>query len=179
MTQAPTTPAPTAAAPVAPSIELPGPQPLDDVRAEVVRVTVPAIDVDATPLESLGLLPDGSLAAPADFASAGWFAAGTVPGDRGPAVIAGHVDSVAGPAVFYRLRELVAGDEVVVTLSDGRALTFRVDRTEQAPKDAFPTAEVYGPTPDAQLRLITCGGAFDPSVRSYEDNTIVFASLVG
>ena len=98
-----------------------------------------------------------------------------MPGDRGPAVVAGHVDSVAGPAVFYRLRELRPGDEVVVDLSDGRTVTFRVTGSLQVPKDAFPTEEVYGPTPDAELRLITCGGEFDRSVRSYEDNTVVFA----
>jgi LPXTG-site transpeptidase (sortase) family protein len=151
---------------------------LEDAAPTVTRVTVPAIGVDATGLEALGLLPDGSLAAPVDFDRAGWFADGTVPGERGPAVVAGHVDSVDGPAVFYRLRELAPGDEVVVELSDGTAPTFRVDRVESAPKDDFPTAEVYGPTPDAQLRLITCGGEFDRSVRSYEDNTIVFASRV-
>ncbi len=138
-------------------------------------MSIPAIGVDAGPAEDLGLLADGSLAAPADFDRVGWFAGGTVPGDRGPAVVAGHVDSVAGPAVFYRLRELQPGDEVVVDLSDGRSVTFRVTGSLQAPKDAFPTEEVYGPTPDAELRLITCGGEFDRSVRSYEDNTVVFA----
>lgn len=171
--------APNASASTAPSTSLPGPQPLPDTRTDVVRVQLAAIGVDAAPLEPLGLLPDGSLAAPADFGQAGWFAGGTVPGQRGPAVIAGHVDSVAGPAVFFRLRELKPGNLVVVELADGSELTFSVYRTEQVPKDAFPTAEVYGPTPDAELRLITCGGEFDRSERSYRDNTVVFARLVG
>ena len=143
-----------------------------------MSVQIPAIGVVAETLEALTLLPDGSLAAPVDFDRAGWFADGTVPGDQGPAVIAGHVDSVAGPAVFFRLRELRAGDEVAVGLSDGRTVTFQVDRTEQAAKEEFPTEEVYGPTPDAELRLITCSGEFDPVERSYLDNTVVFATLV-
>lgn len=165
----------------APSSALPsGPAPLppaSDVTA--TSVVMPAIGVDATDLEQLGLLPDGSLAAPQDFARAGVFADGPVPGEQGPAVIAGHVDSAAdGPAVFYRLPDLMPGDEVDVGLSDGSTVTFRVDRLVTAPKDDFPTEEVYGPTPDAQLRLITCSGNFDSVERSYLDNTIVFATAV-
>ncbi|MBW8767444.1 MAG: class F sortase, partial [Geodermatophilales bacterium] len=90
-------------------------------------------------------------------------------------VLAGHVDSTAGPAVFFRLGELAAGDEVVVGRSDGTTVRFTVTRVARYPKAAFPTAEVYGPTPDAQLRLITCGGDFDRSRRSYADNVVVFA----
>ncbi len=154
---------------------MPGPSALPDEQVGVLRVSVPSIGVDVGPAEDLGLLADGSLAAPVDPDRVGWFAGGTVPGDRGPAVVAGHVDSVAGPAVFHRLRELRPGDEVVVDLTDGSTVTFRVTGSLQVPKDAFPTAQVYGPTPDAELRLITCSGEFDRSVRSYLDNTVVFA----
>ncbi|SFO89368.1 Sortase family protein [Geodermatophilus dictyosporus] len=146
--------------------------------APPTRVRVPAIGVD-TPLVDLGLDAAGALEAPADFGRAGWFAGGTVPGDVGPAVLAGHVDSVDGPAVFSRLRELAAGDEVLVDRADGTTARFRVTDVERHPKDAFPTASVYGPTADAQLRLVTCGGDFDRAARSYEDNVVVFATLVG
>jgi hypothetical protein len=137
------------------------------------RLRVPAIGLDA-PLEQLALDPAGVLAAPVDFARPGWYAGGTAPGDPGPAVIAGHVDSKRGPAVFFRLHELKAGDVIEVARGD-RWVTFRVASAGWYPKANFPTAEVYGPTPDPQLRLITCGGDFDRSHRSYKENLIVFA----
>jgi hypothetical protein len=90
-------------------------------------------------------------------------------------VIAGHVDSVTGPGVFFRLRTLVPGDPVVVTRADGSVVRFAVTRVERFAKAAFPTAAVYGPTPDPQLRLVTCGGAFDRAARSYVDDVVVFA----
>jgi hypothetical protein len=137
------------------------------------RLRVPAIDVD-TRLESLRIGGDGELEPPADFARAGWYAEGTPPGDVGPAVIAGHVDSRRGPAVFFKLRELVAGDAIEVTRG-GRTARFTVVSTAWYPKAAFPTGAVYGPTPDRQLRLITCGGVFDRSLRAYRDNLVVYA----
>jgi hypothetical protein len=142
-----------------------------------VRVRAPAAAVDSG-LVDLGLDATGALEAPADPALAGWYAHGPVPGDVGPAVLVGHVDSRRGPAVFFRLRDLSAGDEVLVDRSDGTTARFTVDRVERHPKDAFPTSAVYGPTADAQLRLVTCGGDFDRSARSYEDNVVVFATLV-
>jgi LPXTG-site transpeptidase (sortase) family protein len=140
-----------------------------------VRVQIPAIGVDSG-LVDLGVDATGALLPPADFSTAGWFAAGTVPGEIGPAVLAGHVDDYTGPAVFYRLEDLTAGDQVVVTRTDGRTVTFTVDRVASYPKDDFATTEVYGPTADAQLRLITCGGTFDRSRRSYVDNVVVYAN---
>lgn len=144
--------------------------------AAPVRVSIPAIGVDST-LVGLGVDGAGALVPPTDFAKAGWFADGTVPGDVGPAVIAGHVDSYTGPAVFYRLEDLAAGDAVQVARSDGRTVEFRVTRVAQYPKDDFATTEVYGPTTDAELRLITCGGTFDSSRRSYRDNVVVYAHV--
>ncbi|MBM7805597.1 hypothetical protein JOD57_001434 [Geodermatophilus bullaregiensis] len=144
--------------------------------AAPTRVRVPGIGVDSG-LVDLGLDAAGALEVPADPGTAGWYAAGTVPGAVGPAVVTGHVDSADGPAVFSRLRELTAGDEVLVDRADGTTARFTVTRVERHPKDAFPTRAVYGPTADAQLRLVTCGGAFDRSVRSYEDNVVVFATL--
>ena len=142
--------------------------------ATAVQVRIPAIGVQSS-LAALGVDDAGVLVPPADYAEAGWFTAGPVPGDVGPAVIAGHVDSRTGPAVFFRLEELDVGDAVQVTRSDGRDVEFRVTRVAQYPKDAFATAEVYGPTTGAELRLITCGGTFDRSRRSYEDNVVVYA----
>ncbi|GGK90683.1 class F sortase [Mangrovihabitans endophyticus] len=137
------------------------------------RLRIPAIGVD-TPLVALRLGDDGQLVPPTDFGSAGWYAGGTAPGDPGPAIIAGHVDSRQGPAIFYRLRELAAGDRIDVTRG-GESVRFRVISTAWYPKKKFPTEKVYGPTPDRQLRLITCGGVFDRHLRSYEDNLVVYA----
>jgi hypothetical protein len=137
------------------------------------RVRIPDIGVDA-PLEQLHLLSDGSLDPPRAWTDAGWYADGTRPGDVGPAVIAGHIDSKTGPAVFYKLDKVRAGAMVEV-FQDGRWLPFRVTSVGRYPKNAFPTAMVYGPTPDAQLRLITCGGTFDRAHSSYLDNTVVYA----
>lgn len=153
-------------------VPVPGPA------AAPVRLTVPSIGV-TTPLVRLGVDAAGALEPPDDFAVAGWFAAGPVPGATGPAVLAGHVDSSRGPAVFSRLEEVAVGDEVSVDRADGTAVRFAVTRVERHPKDAFPTVEVYGPTPGAELRLITCGGAFDRTQRSYTDNVVVFARPAG
>ena len=135
----------------------------------------PTIGLDSS-LVRLGLAASGTLDVPGDPAVAGWFERSAVPGQRGPAVIAGHVDSEDGPAVFFRLRDLAVGDPVVVVGGDGGETAFRVDAVEQHAKDAFPTAAVYGPAPGPVLRLITCGGAFDRSTGHYRDNVVVYAS---
>ncbi|HET9290647.1 MAG TPA: class F sortase [Actinomycetes bacterium] len=143
-----------------------------------VRLVIPAIGV-ATPLVRLGLEPDGGMAVPGDFGRAGWFAEGPAPGQVGPAVIAGHVDSRTGPAVFYRLRDLRPGDQIRVVRADGSHVRFVVEGTRSYPKDGFPTGAVFGPVPGAALRLITCAGDFDRARGSYRDNLVVFARLAG
>ena len=141
-------------------------------------VSIPAIGVTSE-LITLGLNPDGTLAVPQpgpDYDKAAWFDGSPRPGDVGPAVIEGHVDSAAnGPSVFYRLGELAAGDRVEVSRADGTAVTFEVYDVRVVPKDDFPTVEVYGNTDGPELRLITCGGPFDSTAGSYEDNVVVFA----
>ena len=137
---------------------------------------IPAIGV-ATPLLRLGLEPDGSMAVPGDFDQAGWFAVGPAPGQVGPAVIAGHVDSRTGPAVFYRLRELRPGQAVLVERADGTRLRFVVSGARSYPKAGFPTGAVFGPVGSPELRLITCAGDFDRARGSYRDNLVVFAHL--
>jgi sortase (surface protein transpeptidase) len=138
------------------------------------RVRVPTIEINSG-LVGLGVDDSRTLVPPEDFAAAGWFTGGAVPGAIGPAVIAGHVDSHEGPAVFFRLSELEPGDEVLVDRADGTTVAFTVTSVGRHPKDAFPTEEVYGPTPRAELRLITCGGEFDSGARSYRDNVVVHA----
>jgi sortase (surface protein transpeptidase) len=144
--------------------------------APPVRIRIPAIGVSAAVVR-LGLNRDGTLQVPADFGVTGWFTGGPAPGETGPAVIAGHIDSRRGPAVFYRLHALRPGDLVAVERTDGTTVQFAVQDTAQYPKRAFPTEAVFGPSPDPLLRLITCGGTFDRSRRSYRDNVVVTARL--
>jgi len=139
-------------------------------------VVIPDIGVDA-PVVDLGRNPDGTLQVP-DWQDAGWYARGPEAGERGPAVIVGHVDSEAGPAVFYRLDELQPGAPIDVDLDDGAgSVRYLVDRIERFPKDAFPTLDVYGLTPGPELRLITCDGEFDTSTGHYVDNLVVYATI--
>jgi sortase (surface protein transpeptidase) len=142
--------------------------------AEPVRLRIPALGVDA-PLTHLGVAPNGTIEVPADFAVPGWFDQGPRPGQPGPAVILGHVDSKAGPAVFYRLNRLPVGAVVFVDRADGSTVDFRVRGMQHVAKTAFPTDLVYAPTLEPSLRLVTCGGPFDHSRSSYLDNVIVYA----
>lgn len=132
----------------------------------------------ASQLVRLGLTDTGELQVPTGqyYDYAGWYQHGAIPGEAGSAVIAGHLDSETAPSVFHRLRDVVPGDVVLIDRADGSVVRFVVDRVEQYSKEDFPTSDVYGPTPDAQLRLITCGGAFDRDTGGYGDNLIVFAS---
>jgi sortase (surface protein transpeptidase) len=139
------------------------------------RVAIPAIGVSA-PVIPLGLNRDGTLATPTDFSQTGWYTAGPEPGERGAAVIVGHVDSKTGPAVFYRLAQLRRRDVIHVARTDGTTVSFRVDKVEQWPKAQFPTRRVYGRTRRVALRLVTCSGDFNRATGHYLDNTIVFAS---
>jgi hypothetical protein len=141
-----------------------------------VLLEVPAIGVAAR-LVRLGPQPDGAMQVPGDVATAGWFAGGPRPGQLGPSVIAGHVDSRTGPAVFFRLRELRSGGVVLVDRADGARLRFVVEGARSFSKAGFPTAAVFGPVPSAALRLITCAGNFDRASGHYLDNLVVFARL--
>jgi hypothetical protein len=145
-----------------------------------VRLEIPRIGV-RTGLVQLGLQPDGAMEVPegSDYDRAGWFTEGPEPGQLGPAVIAGHVDSKTGPSVFFRLRELRPGDQVTVRRADNRVLRFRVEAVRQYPKSELPTDDVFGPLPWPALRLITCGGTFDRRAGSYRDNLIVSTRLEG
>jgi hypothetical protein len=152
--------------------------PAEERAPRPISVHLPAIGV-ASELEELGLTDTGALEVPEDPHLAGWWTGGAGPGERGPAVIVGHVDSHEGPGIFADLGDLGPGDRVVVVREDGTAVHFDVDRIESHPKADFPTEAVYGATDAPELRIITCSGEFDRSARSYEDNLVVFLTLAG
>jgi hypothetical protein len=153
-------------------------KPLVDARAAPPRwIRIAAIGVSA-PVVALGLSPDRALETPRGWGDAGWYKGGPEPGERGPAVIAGHVDSTSGPAVFYRLGQLRRGATVAIRRADRSMVRFRVEGVERWPKDRFPTRRVYRRTARSTLRLITCGGSFDTATGHYTDNVIVFATRV-
>jgi LPXTG-site transpeptidase (sortase) family protein len=142
-----------------------------------VTLTIPDIGVQ-TRLIHLGLTAAGALQVPPTTAVAGWYTGSSRPGAIGPSVIVGHIDSHVGPGVFFHLSQLRPGDHVYVRRAGGTLAVFRVTAVRSYAKDDFPTLAVYGPTPDAELRLITCGGAFDPKLGSYLSNTVVYAVQV-
>ncbi|WP_460363730.1 class F sortase, partial [Actinocorallia lasiicapitis] len=144
--------------------------------ADPKRLRIPSLGIDGS-LIRLGTDAKGVVVPPEDAAQAGWFGDGAQPGDPGPAVIAGHVDSRTGPGVFAKLGKVAEGAEITVVDAKGVAVVFTVDQVVTYPKDRFPTAAVYGPTPDAQLRLVTCGGSFDEGRGHYTANVIVYASV--
>ncbi|GGL68517.1 class F sortase [Streptomyces fumigatiscleroticus] len=143
------------------------------------RIRVPAIRVDA-PLMGRGLTPSGSLDVPpaARKNLAGWYEAGTTPGETGTAIVAGHVDNADGPAVFYRLGALRKGSRIEVDRRDGTTVLFTVDAVEVYDARRFPDEKVYGAAPRPELRVITCGGGWSPAT-GYRGNVVVFAHLTG
>jgi sortase (surface protein transpeptidase) len=145
-----------------------------------VSIAIPAIHVNASLLR-LGRAADNTLEVPPPgrhYDDAGWYRYSPTPGELGPSVIVGHVDSAKnGPSVFWRLATLKKKDRVKVTRTDGSVAVFEVDDVRLFRKKAFPTQLVYGNTDHAALRLITCGGPFD-SAGHYRDNVVVLASLV-
>jgi len=141
-------------------------------------LSIPSLGI-RTKLIHLGVNSDGTLQVPARTTVAGWYTGSPRPGTVGSAVIAGHVDSRTGPGIFFWLRTLHRGDRIYVGRADGTMAVFTVTKVRKFAKDGFPTAAVYGPVPDAELRLITCGGVFDRSLGSYLSNVVVFARLTG
>jgi hypothetical protein len=148
-------------------------------RSPPVSVAIPAIGVQSA-LLSLGLNANGTIQVPDLSTSAdeaAWYKYSVTPGQIGTAVIEGHVDSRTGPAVFYRLGALHPGDHIDVTLADGMTAVFRVTGVREYTKTDFPTDMIYGPTRYASLRVVTCGGAFDPATGHYLSSVVVFAAL--
>ncbi len=146
-------------------------------RPAPVALRIPAIGVDVS-LSTLGLNADHTVQVPTDFQQAGWFGLGPSPGQTGSAVILGHVDSYTGPAVFFQIRTLRAGDQVNVSLADGTIAHFQVTAVAMYAKDQFPAQQVYAPHGGSALQLVTCGGAFDTHTRSYLSNIVAYTTLV-
>jgi sortase family protein len=152
-------------------------------RSLPVSISIPAIGVRSR-LLYVGLNPDGTIQVPPLndpplTNEAAWYKYSPTPGQPGPSIIEGHVDSsTAGPSVFFRLGALKPGDLVDITLADRQVAVFRITGVRLYPKDRFPTGTVYGYTDYAALRLITCGGSFDERSRHYTANVVAFASLV-
>lgn len=142
-----------------------------------VRLRIPSLGVDA-PVRPVGQAADGTVEVPTRWEDVGWFDGGARPGEDGPVVLLGHVDSKAGPAVFARLPQAPPGTVVEVEGEGGEVTRWRVERTEQHPKTRFPTEAVYLPALRPELRMVTCGGAFDRATGHYVDNVVVHASLV-
>nr|WP_228473234.1 class F sortase [Streptomyces cyaneochromogenes] len=147
-------------------------------RSRPVRLLIPKISVDA-PFIDLAIGSSGQLEAPPanNTNLVGWHAGGASPGEAGTSIIAGHVDTATSAAVFVSLSELKKGDRFQVLRADGRKASFVIDSVETFDKDSFPSKRVYGDTPRAQVRLITCAGDYDRSVRDYTANLVVFAHL--
>ncbi len=155
-----------------------GPTPLP--RSTPLALAIPSLRLDA-PLLGLGMDGKGAAELP-PFSlphTAGWLRDSASPGEAGTAVVVGHVDTTTGPAVFWSLAAVRPGAEVDVSRLDGRTAVFTVDRVREFPKAGFPAAQVYGPAPGAQLRVVTCGGGFDRDKREYTGNVVLFAHLSG
>ena len=142
-----------------------------------VTLRIPAIGVHSR-LIRLGITRQGTLQVPKSTSVAGWYTASPRPGEIGSSVIAGHIDSHLGPGIFYRLRELRPGNRIYVRQANGKLAIFRVTGVREYAKAHFPTARVYGPAPDAELHLITCGGTFDYATHSYLSNVVVYSTEV-
>lgn len=174
---APSTHAPTPAAEHVPDAVKQYRAPRDvKAAAAPVRIDIPALGVESD-LERVGKQADGTIGVPRKPSHAAWYVDSAPPGQVGASVVLGHVDSKSGPAVFYRLRELRKGDAVVVHRADKSVVRFVVDRVEEVEKDEFPSVDVYFPTVEPTLRLITCGGDYIRSAGGYQANVVVFASL--
>ncbi|MGW8557578.1 class F sortase [Streptomyces tubercidicus] len=160
----------SSASPAVPDLALP--------RSAPKRLSIPQIAVNA-PFTPLTIGPTGQLNAPpaGDKNLVGWYKDGAAPGERGSAIIAGHVDTKTGPAVFLQLESLKTGSTINITREDGIIATFKVDSVETFNKARFPNERVYADASTAQLRVITCGGAYDRKVKDYVDNVVVFAHL--
>lgn len=150
--------------------------------ARPISLHIPAINI-ASPVTSVGLNPDHTMEVPRPgplYDQPAWYRYSPTPGEKGPSVIIGHVDSAKeGPAVFFTLSALKPGQRIEVARTDGTTAAFEVDSVGSFPKDSFPVRAVYGDTDHAALRLITCGGSFDETTHSYRNNIVVFAHLIG
>jgi hypothetical protein len=154
----------------------PAAAPMDSSRP--VSISIPCIGVDSTNMMKLGLNKDGTIEVPPLLSGkTGWYKQSPTPGEVGPSIILGHIDSYKGPSVFFHLHDLKPGAQVIVTRADGTKAHFTVDAIKKYPKSDFPTKKVYGSVDYPSLRLITCGGQFNEQKKSYESNIVVYTHL--
>jgi sortase (surface protein transpeptidase) len=146
-------------------------------RSKPVQLSIPKIDLVASFVEPLGLNEDQTVSVPDAYDKVGWYKNGAAPGEVGPSVILGHVDSLTGPAVFFSLGQLEVGDEISVLREDGTEATFVVTHYERVAQEEFPSLDVYGPIDYPGLRLVTCTGLYDRGTLKYSHNLIVYAKL--
>ena len=146
-------------------------------RSVPIRLQIPKIKLDTTFVPPLGLTADKTVEVPNNYTEVGWYSGGVSPGEIGTSVILGHVDSYIGPAIFYKLAKLEAGDEVVITREDGTIATFEVQSLERYARKDFPTQLVYEHTDNALLRLVTCSGTFNKGKQEYSHNLVVYATF--
>lgn len=165
-------PVPSGGRPVTPTT-----QPVLALAASPPRtLRIPELGID-TSLIRLGLNPDGTVGVPPAPDQVGWFDGSPTPGQLGPSTILGHVSWLGTPAEFYRIGTLKRGQTLSITREDASVATFTVQGVRSYPKNAFPTAAVYGNLPYAGLRLITCSGDYDANRHYFPDNLVVFAQL--
>ncbi|MEU8586912.1 class F sortase [Streptomyces sp. NPDC048664] len=143
------------------------------------RILIPSIRVDA-PLTGLGLTGTGRLQAPVatNRNLAGWYRGGATPGETGTSLVAGHVDTATGPAVFYNLGVLQKGNTIDVHRQDGSTAVFTVYAVQVFQDSNFPDRTVYGAADRPELRVITCGGGYSRGT-GYQGNVVAFAYLTG
>lgn len=146
-------------------------------RSAPVRLVIPSLHIDTTFEAPLKLNADKTVGVPTSYDKVGWYEGGATPGEIGPAVILGHVDSYQGPAVFYSLGQLKKGDEIAITRADGTTATFEVQTLERYERKDFPAELVYGQTDLSVLRLVTCSGIFNKGIQEYSHNLVVYALL--
>lgn len=140
-------------------------------------IEIPSLDVKAT-IEEVGRLDNGQMGVPQDPDQAGWFSPGTKPGGRGSAVIAGHVDSKTGPAIFYELDKMEMGDEVLVHGEDGEIVRFAVVKKVAYPRTDAPVDAIFGFTYGSGLNLITCTGSWDRKAKTHDDRLVVYTEII-
>lgn len=142
-----------------------------------LRLQIPAIGVD-TDIEWVGVDDEGNMDVPSTYESTAWYQRGPRPGMVGNSVIAGHLDSKTGPAVFYRLGDLQPGDEIIVITHDGEELRFAVDGAQRFESATAPVADIFGASSGRHLNLITCEGNFDTNAGQYDERLVVFTTLI-
>ncbi|MFJ7210186.1 class F sortase [Amycolatopsis sp. NPDC098790] len=149
-------------------------------KSDPVSIDIPKIGAHSS-LVPLGVNADNTIQVPPVTTplQAGWYTYAPTPGEVGPAIVLGHVDGNHQKGIFFRLKELTAGDRVSIARADGTTALFEVTKVHQVPKQEFEGEGVYDDTAGPELRLITCGGVFDRSAHNYVDNIVVYAHLIG